>query len=306
MVLCGACYLLVMSPWFVRNQAVIGRPLPTLGATTAWLTNYDELFGYGRPLTLQMYLAWGWGNILRSKLQGLWLNGQTVIAGGWTVCLAPVGLIGVWRLRRRAEFRAAWWYGGLLYLAMSLVFTYPGWRGGLLHSLVALQPSLFAAALVGLDVFIAWVAARRPTWQVPQAQRVLSVGLVVLVGLVSAGLYARGLGRYRTPHVYSEVAAWLEEHALPSERVMVNDPASFYYYGRRECLSIPSATLDTVLRVMQRYDVHYLVLDSSYPLLRDLYESPGSTVRLVPLRGFGTGEETVYLLERADPGASSG
>jgi len=306
LVLCGACYLLVVSPWLVRNQAVIRHPLATLGARTVWLTNYDDLFGYGQPLTLQSYLAWGWGNILRSKLQGLWLNGQTVIAAGWAICLAPVGLIGVWRLRRRTEFRAAWLYGGLLYLVMSLVFTYPGWRGGLLHSLVALVPFLYAAALAGLDVFVEWMAARRHTWRVPQAQRVLAVGLVVLVALLSAVLYARGLSKFRGSHVYSDAAAWLDENALPSERVMVNDPASFYYYSRRECLSIPNAALDTVLQVMQRYDVHYLLLDSHYLLLRGLYESPGSSDSLVLLRGFGQGEETVYLLRRAELGAGSG
>ena len=143
-----------MAPWFARNLRVIGRPLSTAGLQTLWLTDYDDLFSYGKPLTLRAYLDWGWDNILRSKLQALWLNAQTVLFVGWMIALAPLGLLGAWRLRRQAAFRLAGLYGVLLYLTMSLVFTFPGWRGGMLHSTVALLPALYAAAMEGLDLFV--------------------------------------------------------------------------------------------------------------------------------------------------------
>jgi len=254
-----ACYLAVMAPWFIRNLRAIGRPLSSAGLRTLWLTDYDDLYSYGKVLSLRTYLDWGWGNILRSKLRALWLNAQTLLVVGWMIALAPLGLIGAWRLRRHVAFRPAWLYAALLYLAMSLAFTFPGWRGGMLHSTVALLPALYAAAMEGLDTFVDWMARRRPTWQPDQAKQVFSAGLVVLALALSAWLYLSNLDRYTGPHLYQQVAAWMEQNAPSDARVMVNDPASFYYHSRLSSLPIPNADLETVLAVMDRYDAGYLL-----------------------------------------------
>lgn len=292
----AASYLVVMGPWMLRNVQQAGHPLPAVGVRTAWLTDYDDLYSYGRSLGLKDYVSWGWANILGSKVRGLWANAQTLLFVGWMIFLAPFGLIGAWCLRRRVEFRAAWLYGVLLYLAMSVVFTFPGWRGGMLHSLTALLPFLYAAAAEGLDVSIAWVARWRRTWQLDQAQRILTPGFVGLAVLLSLALYVRGRDRFVGRHLYEDVTAWMAGHAPSSARVMVNDPPSFYYYGRRECLSIPNADLDTVLQVMARYHAEYLLLDGNYPSLRALYEAPQSDERLILLQTFGQGDQVAYLL----------
>ena len=44
---------------------------------------------------------------------------------------------------------------------------------------------------------------------------------------------------------------------------MINDPAMLYYYGRRPCIVIPNGGVDTVIEVMQRYGVRFLVLDEN-------------------------------------------
>jgi 4-amino-4-deoxy-L-arabinose transferase-like glycosyltransferase len=296
-------YLLVMLPWFVRNWRVIGRPLSTASMQTLWLTDYDDLYSYGKPLTLWAYLTWGWGNILLSKLRALWLNAQTLFVVGGMIFNAALGLVGAWRLRRRALYRPAFLYGALLYVVMSLAFTFPGWRGGMLHSTVALLPTVYAAAMEGLDACVAWVAARRRHWRVEQAQRVLSGGLVVLATLLSGWLYLEGLGRFRGEHLYSRVAAWMRENLMLEEagdpallpRVMVNDAPSFYYHGRLPALAIPNADVDTVLDVMDRFEVEYLLLDGNYVPLATLYQAPRSDERLLLLTSFGGGPDTVYL-----------
>ena len=186
----------------------------------------------------------------------------------------------------------------------------------MLHSTVALLPALYAAAMEGLDASIAWVAARRRHWQVEQAQRVLGGGLVALALLLSAWLYLRGVDRFRGEHPYGQVSAWMHDNlswakgadaggadaGLP--RVMVNDAPSFHYHSRLPALSIPNADLDTVLAVMDRFDVEYLLLDGNYAPLRALYLAPQSEERLTLLASFGDGADTVHLyrFEReADP-----
>ncbi len=290
------CYLLVLAPWFARNVAAVGAPLPTAGGKTAWLTDYDDLYSYGKPLTLSSYLAWGWDNIIRSKLKGLWLNLQTTLFVGWMIFLAPFGVIGVWRLRHRTDFMAAWWYGLLLYLTMSLVFTFPGWRGGMFHSLSALLPFLYAASVEGLDAFVYWMARRRRTWRVRQAQMVFGVAFVIMAATLSGAIYLRGLPRFRGEHIYRQVGKWMDEHVSRPARVMVNDPPSFYYHARRECVVIPNAGLDVALAVMERYGVEYLALDQNNPSLRSLYDSPDDDERLQLVASF---DGPLYLFRRS-------
>ena len=292
-------YGLVMGPWFLRNWHVIGRPLATAGAQTLWLTDYDDLFSYGKPLNAQVYLSWGLGNILRSKLDGLWKNLGQLLFAGWMIYLAPFGLIGAWRLRRRVVFRAAWLYLVGLYLVMSLVFTVAGWRGGMLHSMVALLPSMYAASMEGLDACISWMARRRQSWRPRQAQAVFSVAFVGFAVVLSGSLVVQRLGDLGQDHPYAEIASWMAEHVPADARVMVNDPATFYYYGRRPCLTIPNAGLETVLEVMHRYDARYLILDRNNPTLRSLYDAPQGDARLIPVETFGDDEAT-HLFMRSD------
>jgi hypothetical protein len=220
------------------------------------------------------------------------------------IFLAPFGLIGAWRLRRRPLYRPALLYGLLLYAVMSLAFTLPGVRGGLLHSTTALLPTLYAAAMHGLDSFVDWMARRRSTWKSAQAKRVLSVGLVGFAVVLSVALYVRGLDRFRGEHRYARVATWIHDpgmqapRAQSTARVMVNDPASFTYHSGLPSLSIPNADLDTTLAVMDRYEAQYLLLDGNYIPLRALYRAPQSDERLTLLASFGDGADRLYLFRR--------
>jgi hypothetical protein len=89
-------YILVMLPWLVRNRLAGGTLLTAGGGQTMWMTTYDDLFAYGRDFSLAGYLAWGWSNILRSKLDALWLNLQSMVAVWGMVFLAPLAVIGFW------------------------------------------------------------------------------------------------------------------------------------------------------------------------------------------------------------------
>ena len=84
--------------------------------------------------------------------------------------------------------RAALVYGVLLYLAMSLVFTFPSGRGSMLHSGVALVPWLAMAAVEGVQVAVVWVAARLPHWNPPVAYRNFSIIFLLLSAAMCAYL----------------------------------------------------------------------------------------------------------------------
>lgn len=298
LVMCG--YVGIMMPWFVRNWVVSGAPLSTTGAQTMWLTTYDDLFSYGRELSLQSYLAWGWGNILRSKLDALWLNAQTVLAVFCMVFLFPLVLVGWWRLRRHPLYRLATWYAALLLLAMTFVFTFPGPRGGLFHSGGALLPFVFTAAAVGLDASVDWVAARRRAWDARLARGVFGVGLVGLALLVSGFVHYQGAlvgTRWRGETPYTRLVAWLEAQGALGEVVMVGDPPGYWYHGGGPSIVVPNEPVKTVLAVADRYGAHYLVLDCNHPRpLASLYEGEETHPRL-HLVGSLPGDVQVYLIQ---------
>ena len=310
----ATCYLLVMAPWFARNLLTIGAPLSPAGAKTLWLTNYDDLYSFGKELSWRTYLAWGWGNILYAKLHAAWINFQRLWAEDLMIFLLPFAAIGAWRLRRRLEFLPALIYAPLLYAAMTLAFTEPGWRGGWFHSSVALLPFLYAAAIEGLDALVGWVAKLRRTWDVVQARRVFSAGLVVLAVLLSAYLYSDRVlgGRQDVPpwnqrdQIYPRLVAWLDEHAPPEAVVLVNSPPTFYYFSERHCLAVPNGDVETLLTVARRYGGDVLVLDRNRPgplaalytgelsdprvelwaTLDDDYVGPVKVYKLLTQRGF--------------------
>jgi len=300
-------YLLAMFPWFVRNWALIGAPLSASGSQTLWLTTYDDLFSYGRELSLRTYLAWGWENILRSKMEALWLNMQTVIAVLGMVFLVPLVVIGARRLRKHGLYHLVAWYAALLLVAMTFVFTLPGPRGGLFHSGGVLLPFIFTAALVGLDVAIEWAATRRPRWDANTAKHVFGVGIVALAVLVSGFVYYRAMAQPTTSQtgytVYGQLVDWLNDTGQIEQVVMVGDPAGYWYAGGGPSIVVPNEPVETVLTVADRYGARYLVLDSNRPQpLQQLYAGDASHPRLRTVHTFtDQAGHTVILLEMAHP-----
>ena len=262
-------YLLIMSPWFWHNWQVLGRPLPTSGTQTMFLTTYDDLFAYGRSFTLSSYLAWGWHNILWSKLVALGEAGQLFGAVACLIFLTPLVIWGWWRLAKRPFSQPFTWYTLTLFAVMVLLFTFPAGRGSLLHSSAAMWPWLMALAAAGLGFAVDWRTMRWPHPNPEQMKRVYA-GLFVAVALVMTTV----IGWLRTPErdyvvLFEQVAAMVPETAV----VMVGNAPGFYYHTGLSAITIPNEPPDVLLAVAQRYGVTHLLLDKDTPLpLRDLYQ----------------------------------
>lgn len=295
-------YLLVTAPWFWRNYQLTGAPLPAAGAQTIWLASYDDLFGYGRELSPAAYFAQGWGPILRSKLSVAWTNLVQVIASLGLIYLAPLAALGWWKLRRHGLFQITGLYGVLLYLAMTVVFTFPGLRGGLFHSGAALLPFVYAAALVGLDAAVEWVAARRAGWNAALAGAVFSGGLVGLALLLTGVIYFQRVlldDRWnQTDLAYPAIAEWVAGQA-PGSVVMIGNPPAYRFHGGGLSVVVPNEPLPVTLEVARRYGVRYLVLDRNSPApLRDHYSAEPGDPRLVLAATFSDERgRPVYLYE---------
>jgi 4-amino-4-deoxy-L-arabinose transferase-like glycosyltransferase len=276
-------YLFVMAPWFVRNLSVVGAPLSPSGSKALWLTEYDDLYCYGCDLSLQSYLAWGWDNILSNKLSAMHVNLQRLLAENCLVFLLPFACVGFYRLLRRLPFTLSFIYLLLVYLTHSLVFSYPGPRGGFFHASSSVLPFLFAAALEGLEATVRWVGRRR-RWNVSQATTVFTVAAVAAaIGLsvyVAAGKVAAWRGVDET---YIEIGQWLDARQVqPDALVVVGNPPGFWYHTHRPAIAVPNASPGTLLEVCDRYGAAYVVLGPNDPIrLADVYGVSGEGLEIV-------------------------
>ena len=250
-------YLLVMAPWFVRNLVELGSPLPTGGIETAWLRGYDQLVAYPPGASLGDFWDWGLGNVIQSRLEALAVNLGTFVAVETWVVLGPFVLWGVWLLRRDPLWLALALYALGLHLAMTFVFAFPGYRGGLFHSSAALMPFWAVAGLRGLEHGIGWLAKRR-RWPRGQAQVVFNGALMVLATVLSLGIVAARLSGWNDNGAfYRDVIAELPPDAV----LMVNDPAALYYHTGHGGVVVPQADPDVLPEIATQYGVTHLLLD---------------------------------------------
>lgn len=266
-------YLLIMGWWFIRNLIALGRPLSTTGTQSIFLTTYDDLFAYGRVISLQSFLDWGWSNILMSRVQGIWLAIQTLIAIPGLIFLVPFILIAFIYLYRRLPsrllLRPPLLYIMILFLSATIVFTFPGMRGSLFHSSVALWPWTTALAAAGIGLSVDWTAARLPHWQPERAKRIFS-GLFILVALILTVFVSQHrLSPDENPEVFVQVGRMVPATSI----VMAGNAPALHYFTGLPAVSVPNEPVDVLLQAADRYGVTHLLLNENRPQpLDDIYQ----------------------------------
>lgn len=251
-------YILTMTPWFMRNLNEIGSILPVGGTQSIWFTEYNDIFSYPPDASPATLFADGFSTFIASRWTAFTSNLGTFIAVEGMVIIAPLMLIGLWVRRHKLLLRGMWIFAIGIHLAMTVVFPFPGFRGGLWHAVAALVPFWMVLGILGLDDVIDWVAKRRRTWNAPTAKLVFSAMLlffgIVFTNMIASKAYVAegGLGRVYTG---------LQEILPPDARVMINDPAQLYYWLGMGGVTLPNEPVDIVPTIAKQYDIDYLFLE---------------------------------------------
>ncbi len=275
-----AGYLLVMTPWFWRNLLIMGRPLPTAGTQTIFLTTYDDLFAYNRTFTLQTYLDWGWANILRSKLMALWLALQTFVAVSGLIFLSPFILL-AWVRGGRGErwpwLRPLTWYALGLLGIMVLLFTFPSGRGSVLHASAAIWPWMMPLAAAGIGLTVDWAALRLPHWQ-PQRAKRLFAGMFLIIAAILSFITSGGQPlRDKEAALVQQISQTLPPNAI----VMLPDSPLYYYHTGSPAINVPNEPPDVLLQAADQFHATYLILDRDRPApLAGIYEGTTTHPRI--------------------------
>lgn len=277
-----AAYVLVMLPWYVRNMNAIGAPLPVGGTQSIWFTEYNDIFNYppdASPDVLQEDLS-SW---LAARVDSLGMNGAlgTFLAVEGYVILGPFILFALWQRRRDKLLRPVWVFAAGIHLAMTLVFPFPGMRGGLLHGVSALIPFWSVLGLLGLESAVRWLAARR-RWNARQAVTVFSFAALMLIVPLSVFTVARSRVSEDVSPVYDALRSMLPEGA----RVFSHDPAALYYFTGMGGGTLPNETPDVIRDMAVQFDIGYILLqppDVTRPLL-GVPDNPPEFFELIDLQ----------------------
>jgi hypothetical protein len=259
-------FILIMGPWFWRNEQIYGTLLAPGGHYLLWLTNYDQTFIFpANQLTMQSWLAQGWGNILGVRLDALKINFLNAFAAQGGIFLFPFILVGIWRYRKdeRVQFASLAWLG--LLLVMTFIFPFAGPRGGFFHSGAALQSVWWSLAPLGLESAIG--AGRKRGWFTPQAFNVFQVALVgVAVLMTGVIFYLRVLqpGWGEDEQIYPKVEAMLQQNGIEAtDVVMVRNPPGYYLMTGRSAIVIPYGDENSLLTVANRFHARFVAIEAA-------------------------------------------
>lgn len=281
-----SAFLVVSSPWLIRNWVHFGTIFAPGSGRALWLTRYDELYLYpADQLTFSRWINEGLGSILQARAWAFGLNAVSTLAVQGGIFLLPLSLVGMWV--RRKDWRVM--IGGLGWLAtflvMTIVFPFQGGRGGFFHAGAGFQVLLWSLVPVGLLEFVNW-GRRKRDWSPESAFVKFGIGIVgltiLVTGFVSWQRLTGASGAVSAwgakERAYEEVEAYLKEnHVVPTDIVMVNNPPGYFAVTRRQAIVIPDGDLETALRAAEKYQARYMILDQNYPQgLEDIYREPGN------------------------------
>ena len=189
---------------------------------------------------------------------------------------------------------------------MSLLFPFATQRGSFYHSSAALIPLVMTLAPVGLDLLVEQSLKKFHHWQ-DQRIRPFYTG-VLLVFVIGFSLYnyvSKVIGFEGQPYLlwdedvmqYSAVDEELQRLGIaPDEVVLTTQPPTYTVLSGRPTVAMPSDGLETVLNVVQDFDVQWVLSEEGYPVGGDeAYSSPED---LGPLHYLGTVSEIhIYRVE---------
>jgi hypothetical protein len=185
---------------------------------------------------------------------------------------------------------------------MTLIFTFPGMRGGLFHSGGALLPFFFAAAGPGLEVALRWAARRFKGWHARRAWPVFSTGLVGIALLLTIlSFWQAGVlnGQWNErDRGYADIGEWLAEEGASQAMVMVGNAPSYTWHTGQPSIAIPNEPLGMILAVAERYGARYLILDHTRPRTTDeLYTGKKHAPQLILHRTAGGKDSNQQIYE---------
>jgi hypothetical protein len=287
-------FLLIMSPWYVRNISTFGTLMAPGGSRALWLTSYSETFFYpADQLSRQSFLAHGWDNILADRLWAFSTNLQSAFAAHGGIILFPFIVAGIIYYRKDERVKLAVTVWLILFFVMTFLFPFAGARGAFFHAGAALQPMWWLLAPLGLERIL--LSLRKKNWGTDQT-KALFRGVLVMIAVILTfyvaylRMFALGWGEGEAE--YPAVEQFLIEKGIASDDVVIVRNAPGYYIATgRSAITIPYRGVEAILAAAEQFNAEYFVLEpeAALPEIKFLMETPEQNEKFIFL---GTVDDT--------------
>jgi hypothetical protein len=267
-------YLVVMSPWYIRNLTQFKSLFPPGSNLAIYFTNYNDLFNF--PVTqinaFHLFQS-GISQILIVRLNAGLSNLESLIGTVGEILLFPFMAAGIWYLRKEKLVQFSLVMLSLTFIVMSFVFPFAGQRGGFFHSATALQCFFWGITPIGFEYLITKLAVFRK-WEPARSLRLLGGTLIVGLFIFSAILFVNKVFTSSTTQKYtwdenSQNYKVLDRFLLQSgansdQIVMVNDSPGYYAATGRAAIQMTSGSIESDIAAMKQFGATYLLIDDNH------------------------------------------
>lgn len=292
--LCGLSllgYLVIMSPWYIRNLQQFKNFFPPGSNLAIYFTNYNDLFAYPvEQINLVHFLSSGSGQIILSRLNAGFANIESLIGIVCEILLLPFMIAGLWQLRKEKLIQFSLVMLTAVFLVMTFLFPFAGQRGGFFHSITALQCLFWGVTPIGFELLITKLAQIRK-WQPDRSLHLLGGTLTIFLVILSFIFFFQKVFAKTTTQKFTwderyknfeMVEAILQRSgANLAQPVMVNDSPGYYASTGHSAIQMTSGSIDADIMAMKQFGAEYLLIDEDHPASLDsLYFRPSTSDRL--------------------------
>lgn len=257
-------FLVVVTPWWIRQLAVFGSISPTSSNGAAlWLRNMQEWNSITAHPTLATFLAQGPQAIIASRLAGLSSALANFVVLICSVILLPFVVIGAIAKRHSSDFHPWFVYTFIAFAGATILYPVHVPGGAFIHTAIGLAPHASILAIEGLLLLVGWISGRRRGWDQSRAASILVWGLVVIVvgsGFVWARSVEAGWDSARAPR--QALATELTKLNVPiDDRILSIDAGGIKYWTGHPGVVTPDDPIDTIEAVARAYQTRWLVVE---------------------------------------------
>jgi hypothetical protein len=265
-----AGYLIISTPWYLRNFELFNSIFPPGNSKTLFLIEYDQLFSYpASHITFSVWWHNGFGEILKNVVSALGTNLITSLVVQGNIVMLPLAIIGVQKSWKSPIAKMTTFTWILIFFSMSVFFPFAGRRGGFLHSGAALQPLIWMYAAIGLRIAINKGIEYR-NWDRKSANLVFNGFFLAIAIFVSVYIFR---GDVKNQYTSSGGMLWSNYKSVDEYingkyggkdfRVMVNNPAAYNAATMRQAIVLPYGDLEEMKTAALDFEIDYLILDNN-------------------------------------------
>jgi 4-amino-4-deoxy-L-arabinose transferase-like glycosyltransferase len=265
-----AVYLLIISPNFMINLVYTGKLFVSKTFKIAFVTCHDDIYSYGKDLSLKSYLAWGIGNILLSKIASVQNNVIEILKSfGRDQIAIPIICLFYILLPKATGFKWREFQSPMIFMALLVIFytsvaTFPAMGGALFRSTLAFVPFGIVLAVKAIPGFC---KNKILTYIVLSV-----ITLMAVFGSVRLSFYLVDINARIDSDLKLIASAIETEHKSADEIViMTRNPWEVNYTTKHRSLMIPNNDLETIYNMAVRYRANYLILPAPREALQKIY-----------------------------------